>query len=84
MLKLFQKVKQADAVIKTHPLHGLSVKFGNSVLKSIPESAARFGKNHESSSAILGIRYPNNMPVSFHSFEHAIEVLATDVEVLFH
>ena len=83
MLQLFQKVQQADAVIKTHPLHGLPVKLGNRVLQPIPEGPARFGQYHQSGPPILGVRYPNDMPVPFHSFEHAVEVLATDVQILF-
>lgn len=83
VLKFFQKVKQAGAVVKTHPSHGLSVKLRNSILQSVPESPTRFGQYYQSSPAVLGVRYPSDMPIPFHSFEDAIEALATDVKVLF-
>ena len=66
-----------------HPSHGLSVNLRNSILQSVPESPTRFGQYYQSSPAVLGVRYPSDMPIPFHSFEDAIEALATDVKVLF-
>ena len=67
MLEFFQKVKQADTVIKAHLLHGLSVKLGNRVLQPVPERSTGFGKYYQSCSAVLGILYPDDMPIPFHS-----------------